>query len=203
MIRARTAGTLLTAQGRTQGRVSANEARQRADGVVKRSVAARSETEGARRGCPLGNDGHKGAKTDQGRFTADHADGRGWQTAAPLADRTSALDSNSTNTVLLSDIGCTCLNASSGQTENLMPTTSLIPVPEIQQRIPVIRGKRVMLDADLARLYGVTTFNLNKAVSRSLDCFPKDFSIIPTRKEVKDLIFQSGISTPDPTPSRT
>ena len=74
------------------------------------------------------------------------------------------------------------------------PTTALIPVPEIQQRIHVVRGKRVMLDADLARFYGVTTFNLNKAVSRNLDRFPDDFSFILTREEVGNLIFQSGIS---------
>lgn len=76
-----------------------------------------------------------------------------------------------------------------------MPATSLIPVPEIQQRIHVVRGKRVMLDSDLARFYGVTTFNLNKAVSRNLDRFPDDFSFILTREEVKNLIFQSGISS--------
>ncbi len=81
-----------------------------------------------------------------------------------------------------------------------MPTTSLIPVPEIQQRIHVVRGKRVMLDSDLARFYGVTTFNLNKAVSRNLDRFPDDFSFILTREEVKNLIFQSGISNPDLNP---
>lgn len=75
-----------------------------------------------------------------------------------------------------------------------MAATSLIPVPEIQQRIHVVRGKRVMLDSDLARFYGVTTFNLNKAVSRNLDRFPEDFSFILTREEVKNLIFQSGIS---------
>jgi ORF6N domain len=76
-----------------------------------------------------------------------------------------------------------------------MATTALIPVPEIQQRIHVVRGKRVMLDSDLARFYGVTTFNLNKAVSRNLDRFPDDFSFILTREEVKNLIFQSGISS--------
>lgn len=52
-----------------------------------------------------------------------------------------------------------------------------------------------MLDSDLARFYGVTTFNLNKAVSRNLDRFPDDFSFILTREEVKNLIFQSGISS--------
>ena len=67
--------------------------------------------------------------------------------------------------------------------------------PEIQQRIHVVRGKRVMIDVDLARFYGVTTFNLNKAVARNLDRFPDDFSFVLTREEVKNLIFQSGISS--------
>ena len=51
----------------------------------------------------------------------------------------------------------------------------LIPIPEIQQHIHVVRGKRVMTDADLAHFYGVTTFNLNKAVSRNPNRFPGDF----------------------------
>jgi len=45
----------------------------------------------------------------------------------------------------------------------------------IEQTILLIRGHRVMLDADLAKLYGVTTFNLNKAVKRNSDRFPEDF----------------------------
>lgn len=73
-------------------------------------------------------------------------------------------------------------------------TSGLIPVPEIQQRIHVIRGRRVMLDADLARFYGVTTFNLNKAVARNRDRFPGDFAFKLTMKETKALIFQAGIS---------
>jgi hypothetical protein len=76
-----------------------------------------------------------------------------------------------------------------------MSSTALIPVPDIQQRIHSVRGKRVMLDSDLARFYGVTTFNLNKAVSRNLDRFPDDFSFTLTREEVRHLIFQSGISS--------
>lgn len=75
-----------------------------------------------------------------------------------------------------------------------MPTTSLLPVQEIQQRIHVVRGKRVMLDADLARYYGVTTKNLNKAVSRNTDRFPNDFSFTLTYEEVAALKFQSGTS---------
>ena len=72
---------------------------------------------------------------------------------------------------------------------------SIIPIPEIQQRIHVIRGKRAITDADLAKFYGVTTFNLNKAVSRNLDRFPEDFTFQLSREEARNLIFQFGISS--------
>jgi hypothetical protein len=71
----------------------------------------------------------------------------------------------------------------------------LVPVEQIQARIHVVRGKRVMLDADLARFYGVTTFNLNKAVARNADRFPPDFAFVLNREEAQNLIFQSGISS--------
>ncbi len=51
-----------------------------------------------------------------------------------------------------------------------------------------------MLDADLARLYGVTTGNLNKAVKRNQARFPGDFMFQLTEKEAASLIFQSGRS---------
>ena len=51
-----------------------------------------------------------------------------------------------------------------------------------------------MLDRDLANLYGVTTFNLNKAVQRNRDRFPGDFMFQLTAGETESLIFQSGIS---------
>jgi hypothetical protein len=52
---------------------------------------------------------------------------------------------------------------------------ALIPVEIIEKKILLIRGEKVMLDADLAELYGVETFNLNKAVKRNIDRFPEDF----------------------------
>jgi hypothetical protein len=51
-----------------------------------------------------------------------------------------------------------------------------------------------MLDSDLAKLYGVTTFNLNKAVKRNLKRFPEDFMFQLSSEEVKSLRFQIGIS---------
>jgi hypothetical protein len=51
---------------------------------------------------------------------------------------------------------------------------SLIPAERIEQSILLIRGQKVMLDADLAALYGVETFNLNKAVKRNIDRYSRD-----------------------------
>jgi hypothetical protein len=69
-----------------------------------------------------------------------------------------------------------------------------IPVERIERRIYVIRGHKVMLDSDLARLYCVTTFNLNKAVKRNPGRFPADFMFQLTRPENEALTFQIGIS---------
>src|SRR5476651_1561883 len=78
-----------------------------------------------------------------------------------------------------------------------MSQPNLLPVEEVQRRIHFVRGQRVMLDADLARFYGVTTFNLNKAVSRNLERFPGDFAFYLARDESRNLIFQFGISSPE------
>ena len=72
---------------------------------------------------------------------------------------------------------------------------NLIPQEVIENKIYLIRSHKVMLDRDLAKLYKVTTFNLNKAVNRNLDRFPEDFMFRLTKEEAKDLIFQFGISS--------
>ena len=64
----------------------------------------------------------------------------------------------------------------------------------IAQSIQLVRGQKVMLDADLAQLYGVTTGNLNKAVSRNGARFPSDFCFRLRADEAKRLIFQFGIA---------
>jgi hypothetical protein len=56
-----------------------------------------------------------------------------------------------------------------------------------------IRGQRVMLDSDLAQLYGVPTHRLNQAIKRNADRFPSDFRFQLTREEAQNLILQSGI----------
>lgn len=57
----------------------------------------------------------------------------------------------------------------------------------IRQQIFVLRGQRVMLDHDLARLYGVTTKQLNQQLKRNARRFPKDFSFRLTLAEAKDV----------------
>ena len=71
----------------------------------------------------------------------------------------------------------------------------LIPQEIIEQKIFMIRRHRVMLDKDLAVLYGITTGNLNKAVSRNLDRFPDDFMFQLTKEEYNSLIFHFGTSS--------
>jgi phage regulator Rha-like protein len=65
----------------------------------------------------------------------------------------------------------------------------------IQNMIHEIRGQKVMLDSDLAKLYGVETFNLNKAVKRNIGRFPGDFMFQLSKEEWENLIFQIGISS--------
>lgn len=70
----------------------------------------------------------------------------------------------------------------------------IIPREMIEQKIFLIRGHRVMIDRDLAVLYGVTTFNLNKAVKRNKSRFPEDFMFQLNTEEFKSLRFQIGMS---------
>ncbi len=70
----------------------------------------------------------------------------------------------------------------------------IVPDEIIAGKIFLIREQKVMLDKDLAELYGVTTGNLNKAVSRNIKRFPKDFMFQLAKKEF-DLIFQIGTSS--------
>lgn len=63
----------------------------------------------------------------------------------------------------------------------------------IQSKIYEIRGRKVMLDKDLAEMYQVTTSNLNKAVKRNLKRFPPDFMFQLTEEEWEALRFQNGI----------
>lgn len=75
-----------------------------------------------------------------------------------------------------------------------MAKEQLIPAERIERAILSIRGQNVMLDSDLADLYGVETKNLNKAVKRNLDRFPADFMFQLTAEEAEVLRFQIGTS---------
>jgi phage regulator Rha-like protein len=72
--------------------------------------------------------------------------------------------------------------------------TELIPVENIREKIFMIRGFKVMLDRDLAKLYGVETAQLKRAVRRNIDRFPEDFMFILKNQEVRNLRCQIGTS---------
>lgn len=71
---------------------------------------------------------------------------------------------------------------------------NIIPQEAIESKIYLIRGKKVMIDTDLAHLYDVETKYLNKAVKRNKLRFPNDFMYQLTRQEFADLKFQIGTS---------
>src|SRR5437899_3624261 len=70
----------------------------------------------------------------------------------------------------------------------------ILPSQRIAQSIYLLRGQKVMLDSDLARLYGVTTGHLNRAVKRNAGRFPIDFMFQLSSEEMHSLRCQIGIS---------
>lgn len=70
-----------------------------------------------------------------------------------------------------------------------------IPEERVINKIYAVRDKKVMLDKDLAELYGVTTGNLNKAVTRNIKRFPEDFMFQLTKEEWEAL--KSQVETSD------
>ncbi len=73
--------------------------------------------------------------------------------------------------------------AESGRRVNMAKTNSLIPIERIASQVYLIRGQKVMLDSDLAALYGVPTKALNQAVTRNRERFPEDFMFRLTLEE--------------------
>jgi hypothetical protein len=71
-----------------------------------------------------------------------------------------------------------------------------IPQELIEQKIYLIRGHKVMLDSDLAKLYGVTTKRLNEQVKRNKKRFPSDFMFKLKKDESESLRSQSATSKP-------
>jgi hypothetical protein len=72
--------------------------------------------------------------------------------------------------------------------------TTSIPIESIVSKIISLRGEKVLLDRDLAELYGVETGMLNRAVKRNFERFPKDFMFQLSMEEWELLKCQNGIS---------
>jgi ORF6N domain len=66
----------------------------------------------------------------------------------------------------------------------------------VASQIRIVRGQRVLLDSDLAALYGVPTHRVNESVKRNIARFPKDFAFRLTTEEHSNLISQFAISSP-------
>jgi len=75
-------------------------------------------------------------------------------------------------------------------------SAALVPVEHITQSILILRGQRVILDSNLAAIYGVTTARLNEAVKRNAERFPEDFMFRLSAAEQAALISQIATSKP-------
>jgi hypothetical protein len=76
-----------------------------------------------------------------------------------------------------------------------MSTSQVLPLEAIAQRIKVLREKKVLIDSDLASLYGVETRRLNEQVRRNRDRFPEDFIFELTNEEAANLMSQNATSS--------
>jgi hypothetical protein len=84
--------------------------------------------------------------------------------------------------------------------KNLTASSLSVSVQLIERRIYLIRGQKVMVDSDVAELYGVTTKRLNQQVTRNKNRFPVDFMFQLTREEADSLRLQfatSNVETPE------
>ena len=72
---------------------------------------------------------------------------------------------------------------------------TVVPVERIESRIFLVRGEKVMMDSDLAKLYGVETKMLLRAVKRNIGRFPSDFMIQLSKEEFENLRFHFGTSS--------
>lgn len=79
----------------------------------------------------------------------------------------------------------------------LMPKeqSAIIPIERVENKILLIRGQKVILDSDLAALYGVTTSRLNEQVKRNNERFPDDFMFQLTKDETDYLMSQFATSS--------
>lgn len=72
-----------------------------------------------------------------------------------------------------------------------------MPIERVARNIYLIRGQKVMLDADLAELYGVPTGRLNEQVTRNIERFPEDFMFHLNKEELENWRSQFAISKPE------
>ena len=75
--------------------------------------------------------------------------------------------------------------------------SDLIPIGQVSEKILSLRGQRVMLDRDLAELYGVETKMLKRAVRRNMNRFPLDFMFEMTDEELQNWRYHFGTSNSD------
>lgn len=80
------------------------------------------------------------------------------------------------------------------RSKNLTTSDLAVSIQFVERRIYLIRGQKVMLDEDLAELYGVTTSQLNQQVGRNQKRFPSDFMFQLTKEEMQGLRSQFAIS---------
>ncbi len=73
--------------------------------------------------------------------------------------------------------------------------TAIVTLDQVERRIYLIRGQKVMLDSELAELYGVTTGRMNEQVRRNIERFPDDFMLQLKRDEFDNLISQFATSS--------
>lgn len=76
----------------------------------------------------------------------------------------------------------------------LATKTAYLPTEPVESLIRFIRGQKVILDSDLARVYGVTTARLNQQVRRNIERFPEDFVFQLTKQEFENLMLQIATS---------
>ncbi|MEN9867118.1 MAG: hypothetical protein RL748_2708 [Pseudomonadota bacterium] len=72
--------------------------------------------------------------------------------------------------------------------EKNSPVSTVTTIPAIEARIVLVRGQKVMIDADLAQLYGVPTKRLNEQVKRNIERFPRDFMFTLNAEEKAEVV---------------
>lgn len=82
-------------------------------------------------------------------------------------------------------------------------STTLIPAARIERRILLLRGEKIMLDSDLAELYGVETRALNQAVKRNLDRFPEDFMFQLSAGEANSILRSQIVTSSGTIPAKS